>query len=299
MAFLFIAIFFAGCAEAGYQISIFKDGTIRQTFYVQLDEELITEAGYDITATKDQIINSIDDLIHGTGGLVEEFEAVDHGATPLEDLQIEQRIKAGIGYATEKDGVIGVTLNFSAYEDFRLFYRYDVEEPEPNEELVEETPFYIKTTTYSSTIFKNVPESSLLILFLEMFDDQPTIFNLNDVTFYHNYASYDTKLRSNADNVYYSNGLKVHSWQVGEETLERQIEFYEYDIIVLWWYVLALVLTITLMLIILVLHFMGVAKNKVADGVKNLATNIMIKNQKPTTKEKLKNKWEEIKKRKD
>ncbi|MGD9901301.1 MAG: hypothetical protein AB7S44_02055 [Spirochaetales bacterium] len=238
---IFSVFSLAGCADAFYQVNVYDNGSILEGFYVELDEAQIVAAGYTYGDVLTEVESSFQTV---RSNLVNAFINRDDGLTIFEKNVIMQ----GIRNYVVSDNIVSISFLFDSYTNYRYFYG-QLEEPEPDPEntIVEDKIFYIKTTTISHTAFNNVGSSSLTASLLDYFSDPANgteTFDLSDVNFTYSYATASTKIRSNADRVYYSsNGLKVHEWSVPSDNLDMQIEFYEYQIVPLWWYVGALVLT--------------------------------------------------------
>ena len=249
---MFIILFsLSGCASGGYEINVYSDGRILESFYIELNQNAIELAGYDYLAVQTQVLEQFESV---RTNLINTFNAADNGLNPIQKSQIRQ----GIRLPSVENNVIGVSFLFSNYNDYKLFYGIVDEPEEPSNEIVENKIFYIKTTTVTSTAFKNAQNSTIANQLLDYFSDPENgniAFTFSDINFSYSYATSSSKLRSNADRVYYTtSGLKVHKWNVPTNNYDMQIEFYEYQIISTWWYILALFATALFVIALLITH---------------------------------------------
>jgi|LGVF01.2.fsa_nt_gb hypothetical protein len=253
----------AGCASGGYQISVFDDGRILESFYIELNQSAIELAGYDYSEVETEVLDAFDTV---TENLKTNFMTRDDGLSIFEKTQILQDLRN----PSVENNVVGVSFLFDEYADYKTFY--DIEDTDPLEEpdnvLIENKTFFIQKTTYSYTVFKDAQdteEESIVTALLDYFSDPANgdiAFSFGDVNFTHSYATSSTKLRSNADRVYYSGTLKVHEWNVPAYNYNLPIEFYEYTIISTWWYIVALGSTTLFILGLLVAHNIDRRKKK-------------------------------------
>ena len=244
---LMFAIFtFSGCAKGNYSINIYDNGRIVETFYVQLNKNAIELAGYDYIEVQEEILNKFEDV---RNNLIQSFNASTNDLTILQKNQIRN----GIRMPSVENNIIGVSFVFdnmepySGYEVYKLFYGVVDDDEEDDNKVIEDNLFFKKITTTSQTVFKNTDTSTLASELIAYFSDPQNgdlVFTLTDIEFSYSYATASTKLYSNADRVYRtSGGLKVHEWDVPNNNYNMEIEFYQYQIVSTWWYVLALVLT--------------------------------------------------------
>lgn len=241
-----------GCASGGYVFTVLSNEQVLESFYIELDEDVITEGGYIYDDAETEVLNTFNSII---SNLIINFTDVDHGLTSLEDYTIEQRILEDIGYAEVEDNVVKVTFVFESIADYKLFYNYDESTASEPNVVIEDNIFFIKTTTVTSNYFNGADTSSLATAFLDYFNDGTTIFTLEDIDFTHTYATADTHLHSNADRVYMYEGLKVHEWDIPNDNYSIEREFYEYSIVTVWWYLLALFLTFIFIIVMIITHF--------------------------------------------
>ena len=145
---MFVMIFsLSGCASGGYEINIYSDGRILESFYVELNKNAIELAGYDYLAVQTETLDKFENV---RTNFIDAFYAADNGLDLIEKSQIRQ----GIRFPSVENNVIGVSFLFSSYETYKLFYGI-VDDPEqPSNKTVETKLFYIKTTTVTSTAFK-------------------------------------------------------------------------------------------------------------------------------------------------
>jgi hypothetical protein len=238
---------FSGCADANYSVSIYDNGRIVETFYVELNQSAIELAGYNYQEVQNEILGKFEAV---RNNLINSFNLSNNNLTILQKNQI----RAGIRTPSIENNLIGVSFVFdevepySGYEVYKLFYQIEDDGNDEDNATVEEFILFKKITTTSQTVFQNLENATLTTELLAYFSDPQNgniDFTLNDVNFRYAYATSSTKLYSNADKVYKtSSGLKVHEWVVPSNNVNMEIEFYEYQIVSTWWYILALGLTV-------------------------------------------------------
>lgn len=236
----FILFSLTGCAEGGYSVNIYSDGRITETFYVDLDQSVLELAGYDYLEVQTLIFNSFSDV---RDSLIANFRNSENNLSIMEETAF---INSYIRPPSIENSAIGISFLFPNYDNYKLFY--DIQDDGEEDNYVEEDKiFYIKRTTTTQTAFRNGDTSSLATGLLEYFSNPANgneVFTLVDVDFTYSYTTSSSKVSSNADRIYYTaSGLKVHEWNVPADNYSMEIEFYEYRIVALWWYVLGLGLT--------------------------------------------------------
>lgn len=262
---LFIMVVtFSGCAKGNYSISIYDNGRIVETFYIELNQTAIELAGYDYMEVQNEVLEKFENV---RNNLIANFNNNLNNLTLLQKNQV----RAGIRMPSVENNMIGVSFvfdkinDYSGYDIYKLFYGVVDDDEEDDNKIIEENIFFRKITTTSKTAFQNAQNSSLANQLLAYFSDPNNgdlAFTLDDVEFSYSYATASTKLYSNADRVYKTGGgLKVHEWDVPSSNYDVEIEFYQYQIISTWWYVLAIVLTIIFILGVYIYHKYETKKN--------------------------------------
>ena len=257
---LFIGIItFSGCAKADYVVSFYNDGRISERFSVELNVNAITLAGYDYNDVKTEILSYFNTL---RISLINNFLSYENDLLPTERSLILNNIQA----PNTENNVISITFmydnmgnKYTGYEIYKLFYGANDDDEEEDNVVVEDNTFFLKKVTTTTTIYGGMETSNLRTTLLDYFanyENANLIFTDEDVDFTYSYAHNSTKIYSNADKIYNTySGLKVHEWKISSENYSEEIEFYQYQIISTWWYVLALAITVLFIIGVLIYYF--------------------------------------------
>jgi len=263
---LFVSIVtFSGCANADYVISFYNDGRISERFSVELNVNAITLAGYNYDEVKNEILSYFNTV---RISLINSFLSYNNDLLPTERSLILNNIQA----PNVENNIISINFmydnmgtKYTGYQIYKLFYGVNDEDDDESNVVVEDNLFFLKTTTKTTSIYGGMETSNLRTTLLEYFanyENANLIFTDDDVNFTYSYAHNSSKIYSNADKVYTTySGLKVHEWEISSENYSEEIEFYQYQIISTWWYVLALAITVLFIIGALLYYFITKKKD--------------------------------------
>lgn len=256
-----------GCGSVAFSLIQYPNGQIAQTFSVSLNKEIIEQGGYDYDVSVNKVISVLQNVI--TQQKLR-FETLDESVCSekvkqqvFKDLKVEQ--------PKLKDGVVVAQMIFENATSYKYFYNLNNQQTEQSSYLTENHAFYKKVSTLSYTKFYNFLEDDIYrqaTIEMQNYFSTNQMFSVNDVNFVYCYAvSQDYHLYSNADFVYYNNGLAMHMWRLNADQLDRVIMFYQIIPKPLLWYVLAVGLTFVL---ILILTIVSLTKSKTKNKTKTV-----------------------------
>lgn len=244
----------SGCASVNYSISILSNGTVEQGFVVNLDEQALADAGKNLSEVKTLISDNIDELI---------TDAFNNFAQRDLSLEIKQQVVQNIEILKNYPSAasIAVTLKFSSVTVYRYFYG-TLPEPEDAEDttLTESYLFYSKYINESQTIYYDLEDSLMVQSWLTYFSESG--LNLSDVQYSFSYGTPLSHLYSDADEITYDNGIKIHTWNFDYDELNNSITTYTIGIKTASWYILALCLTAVFVNVLLVINLIKKRKFK-------------------------------------
>lgn len=247
---------FSGCSTVSYGLVQYSDGQILQSFSTILDEEVLTQNGYDIEGeggVKEKIKSVYTNLVND---LKNDFETriLVSGNVQIYNIVMQDIRNATI---TDEDNVITLQILFKNLTNYRYFYNLvkDSEDDSANSDIITEYPFYNVITTKTYTKFYNYRENPYFLNAENEIKDYfaGSDFTIEDVGFNYCYGlPSSSKYKSNADYIYSQNGIDIHIWKLDSGELNKEIEFYRIQIKPMLWYVLAIGLTLILLVIIVV-----------------------------------------------
>lgn len=241
-----------GCSSVSYGLVQYSNGQILQSFSIVLDEEELSNNGYDLNETEIELRSILSDL---KDDLNSDFQTrmVNKNALDVY-LQVMQGINHSITY---ERNVVTMQILFKNVTCYRYYYGLlDEENTNDNNNLVvTDCGFYNIITTKTYTKFYNYRENPIYLnaenKVKEYFNGSN--FTIQDVNFNYCYGlPSSSKYKSNADYIYSQDGIDIHIWNLGSDNLNKEIEFYQIQVKPLLWYVLAVVLTLILMVILVI-----------------------------------------------
>ena len=151
---------FSGCSTVSYGLVQYSDGQILQSFSTVLDEDVLTENGYEIEGeggVKNKIKSVYTNLVNE---LQSDFETriLISGNFQIYNIVMQDIKNATI---TDEDNVITLQILFKNLTNYRYFYGLvkDSEEDNSNSDTITEYPFYNVITTKTYTKFYNYREN--------------------------------------------------------------------------------------------------------------------------------------------
>ena len=257
------------CAKVTYAF-IFPDKyTIVQQVNVALDTDDIQAHNVDVNDLKNSIKQFADDYINQMQlnfslNLSSQYFLNSGYATLFQQLKDAVNI-----YSNWTGNTFVLSIEFSAVRDSNVIYIpvenvyyfyytgefiYENEDDETQTEFTKELFISIYKQT-SSTSF----DSSLSEYIEEYFMGKYGVYGytINDVAMVYKYGQAYSRLHSDADNVSYSDGVYVHTWNLSDK--DQQITLYRVYANPVAWYVLAIIIGVV---IALVLFIIGIVLKK-------------------------------------
>jgi len=225
------SVIFAGCANIEYAIVQTPNGEILQKFNVLLDSASIELEGY--TATN----------------LAADVEVAMRGY--LLTLPEAAGVTKSVEQATDFSGDILVSAKLT-FASINVYYDYyDIDPNQRAGDYTTEKSFFTKKTIQTRTTeFSRANAFNYEVYFAGLESPIVNYFTREDVTYTYSYATYSSKLKSDAESVTYNylQGVYIHSWSIPQDNLTREIHFYSLSANTTGWYLLGLGLTIIFML---------------------------------------------------
>lgn len=248
----FCVTLLTGCGSVAFSMVQYSSGQIAQTFSVKLDRQVIEQGGYDYDVSVSKVKSVLDNVM-----LKQKLRFQTLDETVCSSVIKEQVLKdLKIVNATEKDDVIYVQMIFDNATSYRYFYNLNQEQSQ-NTYITEDHAFYKKVSTVGYTKFYNFLEDEIYkqaVIEMQNYFSTSQMFSINDLDFVYCYAiSQDYHMYSNADYVYYNNGLAIHAWRLTADSLDRLVVFYQIIAKPFLWYVLAIGLTFVLILLLTII----------------------------------------------
>ena len=240
---------FAGCAEVKYSVLMRTDGSIVQGFQINLDKSAIESAGYNYDDAKQHIENQLASVRSRQILRIASFK---NSIINPDAISIECYVQELSNQS------LYICIEFDSARTFNAYNRFTsgtTEEPAEDDEILEEHFFYVKHITRSTTAYADLANNPFAQDMLEYFDgstEGTTAFTLDDCTYEFYYGMPSSKIYSNADKVFYQDGIKIHCWQFSASQTDNEIEIYTIEVKPVSWYLLALALTLVLVLVLLV-----------------------------------------------
>ncbi|MCK9575221.1 MAG: hypothetical protein WC942_02040 [Clostridia bacterium] len=234
LSLLFIiicSVIFAGCANIEYAIVQTPSGEILQKLNVLLDSDSIESDGY----TAENIAEDVEVAMRSYLLMLPE-------ATGL-----IKTVERATNYSG--DILVSAKLEFSSVSVYYDYYDIDPEQRADNY-TTEKNFFTKKTIQTRTTEFSKINTFDYQTLFTGLESPVINYFTINDVTFTYSYATYSSKLKSDADSISYDylQGIYVHSWDIPQDNLTLSIHFYSLSANTTGWYILGLGLTVLFMI---------------------------------------------------
>ena len=235
---------FAGCGNIQYLLQIDSSGVVTQQLYVEFSKSDIEASGKTIAQVKNMIENVGNQVVLNN---INDFENSHNDTDELETFggetvtfaQIKNYVYQNTDPSTflirrpkyewelSADGTkycATITLRFLTVYAYYYFYDIYPNTPDTSNKVTEDYMFFDKTTTTSKSPYYDLKNNSIAQAFLNFFDDS---FTLSDMDYYFAYSTTDSKLYSNANEVYTaSNGNYVHVWKYKASDLESEDEGY-------------------------------------------------------------------------
>ena len=253
-----------GCADITYEIEVSTENKITQILTVVPDYDALHEMGYTKSTVNERIITTFNDIVKMQENKFKEYDE----NIASEDFKNEVLGRVTHSHQIDEDKII-LKSCFDSYTDY-IYYYCAVEEVSSSPDKTTRTPLYYFTKSTSKSIFADLEGSSMLEYIYSMFSLTEEEFDYKNLTYHYIYSLADSKQRSNADEIYYSNKLYHHKWNFDKTNINRDIKFYKFkQIITTNWYYLALFLA--LMFLIVMVFVAEVERYEAKNKQKNSA----------------------------
>ena len=250
----------SGCAQIEYSVVQLPSGEVLQVFSAQLDNDIIVADGYVIDSIATDVEVGMWAYLLGLNNATYLTKSVDRKVLANGDI------------------IVTAQLKFSSVADYYTYYNIDPD-VKPENYVTEKTFFIRKTTQTRKTEFSRAETFDYEILFAGLSTPILNYFTTDDVDYTYSYATYNKKLDSDADRVRYdySKGVYIHSWDIPNDDLQREIHFYSYSANTTGWYVVALSATALFMLAMYIKIRLKDNKEKIlAEKAENLKLDLNI-----------------------
>lgn len=252
------SIFYGGCSKTtssvssgfydiwiDYLVFEYPNGTIVQKYTVDVNEERLYDGGKRMTVSQiadlELNIRQTFNNFYLKDSFNVRYNEIEEEIKARTDMDIEAKYDYLSGFKCEvnisKEGEIVAQRTFKSLQHYRDFYEGSQSGATSN-------------ITQRNTLLFNQYVNGRKSVYYYNIDKFDNFWGLDAKNVYltETYASADGELKSNADLVETSQGIKMHQWEIS--TVDRSIEFYSYVPIAINWYIMALVLTafFTLML---------------------------------------------------
>lgn len=254
------SIFTGGCAKTtsdvssgfydiwiDYLVFEYPSGTIVQKYTVDVNEERLHDNGRRMTASQiaDLELNIKQTFtdFYFTETFSPRYNEIEEQVRARTDINLEEKYDYLAGFKCDvnisNEGEIVAQRTFDSIKHYRHFYEGTDSITNPDVEKRSTLLFNQYVSGRKNVYYYNIEK------FNNFWGIDPSNVYLTET-----YASANGELKSNADLVETSQGIKMHQWEIS--TVDRSIEFYTYVPIAVNWYVMALILTgfFTLMLAI-------------------------------------------------
>lgn len=237
----------SGCANVQFERIINTDGSIIDAVCVKLDENAITQNGFNIDTVKNDIKLKMNQYINA---FFTSFQQRNDNLSPLKKIDVNNKVTANV---FEENGYIVASLSFKNYETFKYFYGLHLiesDETDEDDSNVVETFLYNKNVSIGKTIFSTKDAEFITDDFLSYFNNA---FTLSDAELSYVFGTPQGKLHSDATNEYEIDGVHYHEWIVTD--INQEILTYTIGHKPVNYYILALILTVVLIIILFVIAF--------------------------------------------
>lgn len=239
---LLCTIMLCGCAQVDYSRFIDKTGQITDRIVVEIDDKAMK---YCTLSKQDLYRNVTNDLENYYIQPIEDFVS-SYVSNPYIVLENRVEIQNGIHTNVEILGSkIVAEVVFQSNRIFNIYYDTITDSDDDQEQDVEfrEGTFVNKYVTTSTNAFAILQTDTLKNIISKYKNYFVGHYDLKDVILTQVYASPNTEIHSNADEIETTQGIKMHQWTIDSSNLDFQLEFYTVSPHTVTWYILALVVT--------------------------------------------------------
>ncbi len=271
---LFSMILLGGCATVDYSVISLSTGVVSQSVVVSIDENALASS----THTAEDVVNETSAAY--TKYIYDKMVAfknangyrliTDGGAYYIKSILGSTLIESAYE-SSITEGKIEMYISFSNREIYYAYYDIDPNDSSDNNVEIEEGIFYDKHIQKTHSAFYDLENNVIANEFSAVF----TEFGITSPTYRYAYVTDSESLKSNAQNIYYSNyyNAYVHEFLIEDSTVlansveeKYEIEFYTIAINSMSWYILALVLTALFIIILVIIKKINGRKKEKENG---------------------------------
>lgn len=249
----FVVIFASGCASIQYQRTVYDNGTILDAVSVKLDNEEITNKGFNIEKVKSDVKLKMQQYLNS---MVTTFMNRNDGLLQIEKISVCNNLTTKV---SENENYIIASIEFRNYNTFKYFYGLHLTEDSGNDnENVVENFLFNKNLSTGKTIFSGKDAEFITNEFVSYFNGN---FSIEDCDLSYVFGTPENKLHSDSDYTFTEDGVNYHQWILNSK--DDTITTYTYQMKPVNWYILALVLTFVFILILFALSFIKFKKKNI------------------------------------
>lgn len=246
---LAIVLVFSGCATINYRIDRNDDGSIYETFSVDLNVDEIKTAGY-----------TDSDILNLKNRLEDDFERSIVAFSLRYSLYVPETksyIDENFEYTNGWDGnSYTLKLKFKTAYMYYLFYNISSEDPYEPIRREEEGTFFKKIIFEDQTIYSDITlfdYADYLLAFPE--------FDIDDVECSYTYATNNYRWRSDdVDETSYDGNNYTYTWSLSSSDFDKTIQLYFYSANEVSWLIVITFCTLFVCAILLIIAIIKVKK---------------------------------------
>lgn len=236
---LLFILFFSGCCSVEFSRTIKEDGKIIDAVAVTLDLEKIKSSGYNTSTVIEHVEQKMSSYL---SSVILSFKTRDDGLDNISKLTVLQNTTSLV---YQKENKVVALLSFKNYGTFKYFYGLHLSE-DSDDTICEEGFLVNKHISTGKTIFAGEDARFIENDFLSYFNNN---FTLDDASYQYTFGTIDDSLYSDADKTYTEDGINYHQWIINSNNPNKEIETYHLQIKPVNWYLTALVVTASFILI--------------------------------------------------
>lgn len=237
---LFIVLILSGCAKVEYSRTINEKGNIIDAIAVTLDIDKISSAGYITSEVENYIEQKMSSYL---SAIISSFKNRDDNLDDITKLSVLQNTTPLV---YKNNNTIVALLKFNNYGTFKYFYGLHLDESSEDNTTIEESFLVKKYISSGKTIFASEDARFIERDIITYFNDN---FTLDDVTYEYTFGTINDKLYSDADYTFTNEGINYHQWIIKSNETNREIKTYNILVKPVNWYMSALIITASFILI--------------------------------------------------
>lgn len=262
---LMISVLFSGCANVDYTTVKLRDGSINEMLATTIDEAKIQEKSQSVAVLKNSVQKMAVEIL--TEKLTEYTKTItkyvkyyqNAGNVELANAYAELLMGVDIKQPSWKDDVFYLSIDFANITSYSLFY--NLTEKNFVEEKRTEN-FFIEKIYYVGNLGYNLNSGLVSLVYNEFQLNFPELLDEN-VTLSYSYLPPSTRYHSDADKVTMTADGKLHTWEIKDGDLDREIHFYLILANRASWFIVALLISeITAIILLLIATISALIRHK-------------------------------------